>query len=194
MPETYDSGVDHYEALGVARTEGADVIRRAYLALAREFHPDFHADAPEPVRRENARRMQEVNDAWAVLGDAAARSAYDRSASRLEDPGVARRAAREPGMPVGKGWTPRAGDDGWMDDFQAWADERDDLAPDVPRSTSRRMVTILPVAMFAASVACFALGGILTARPLIALGAIAFVLSIGLFFFLPVFEMTRGRR
>ncbi|MCU1354980.1 MAG: cbpA [Acidimicrobiales bacterium] len=186
--------MDHYEALGVARGDGADVIRRAYLDLARRYHPDFHAEADESVRAGNARRMQVLNDAWAVLGDPAARSAYDRDLIRMSDPGVARRAAREPATPPGKGWTPRAGDDGWMDDFQSWADDRDDLAPDVPRSTGRRMVTVLPVGLFALSLGLVGLGIVMTARALVAVGVIAFVLSIGMFAFLPVFEMTRGRR
>jgi hypothetical protein len=188
------SSVDHYDVLGVARTDDADLIRRAYLVLARRYHPDFHSGAPEAVRRDNARRMQEVNDAWAVLGDPAARARYDRDLVHMADPGVARRAAREPGMPAGKSWTPRPGDDGWMTDFEGWANESDELAPDVPRSTSSRVVTVAPVGLFALSVASFAMGVILTARLLVAFGAIALVLSVGLFVLLPMFEMTRGRR
>lgn len=185
--------MDHYEALGVSPSDSQDVIRRAYLAAARDHHPDFHVGDSEQLRSRHARRMQELNDAWAVLGDPAARSAYDRHLVHLDDPGVARRAAREPTPPVGKGWTPRPGDDGWMDDFGAWADERDELAPDVPASTAKRAVTVLPVGLFALAVASFFLGAIIGMRELQAVGIIALVLSIGLFFFLPIWEMTRTR-
>ena len=187
--------MNHYEALGVSQGDETAVIRRAYLAAARECHPDFHGDAPAAVQARNAVKMQQLNDAWAVLGDAEARTKYDRELRRLDDPGVARREAREPGSPPpGKGWTPRLGDDGWMDDFEAWASERDELAPDVPRSAGRNLLTLLPVGLFAASVASFAMGVILSAPTLSALGAIFLVFSIALFFFLPMFEMTRNRR
>ena len=187
--------VNHYEAIGVSQGDETGVIRRAYLAAARECHPDFHLDADADVRARHARRMQQLNDAWAVLGNPSARRAYDRALAVADDPGIVRRAAREPGSPPpGKGWTPRADDDGWMDDFEAWAAERDELAPDVPRSAGRSLITLLPVALFAASVACFALGIILTSRALVAMGAVALVLSVALFFFLPIIEMTRNRR
>jgi hypothetical protein len=186
--------VDHYEVLGVTNRDEAEVIRRAYLAQARRYHPDFHADADETVRAQNARRMQALNEAWAVLGDPAARSAYDREQSLMADPGFSRRAAREPTVPPGKGWTPRPGDDRWMDDFDGWANERDDLVPEPPPSAGTRILTMLPVGLFATSVACFALGVILTARPLLALAAIAFALSIAMFVFAPMLAMTRGRR
>lgn len=189
--------MDHYQALGVSRADEVAVIRRAYLAAARRYHPDFHADADAPVRADNARRMQRLNEAWSVLGDPNARSAYDLHLDRMADPGIARRAAREAGVaapPAGKGWTPRAGDDGWMEDFDAWAAEGDELAPDVPRSTARRLTTMLPVGLFALAVACAALGVVLSVRPLVAAGAIAFALSVGLMVLLPIVEMTRGRR
>ncbi len=186
--------MNHYETLGVSPTDGTAEIRRTYLAAARRFHPDFHADAPDHERLGHARTMQALNDAWAVLGDDAARAAYDLQLRRGSDPGVARRTAREQGPPPGKGWTPRADDTAWMDDFAGWAAETDDLAPERSRSTPRRMLTLLPVAMFAASVLCVVMGGILQSRPLLAVAAVFFALSVGLFVFLPVLEMTRGRR
>jgi curved DNA-binding protein CbpA len=186
--------VNHYETLGVSPKDDTATIRRAYLAAARRSHPDFHVSAPEEERIGHARQMQAMNDAWAVLGDETARAVYDHDLRRGGDPGVARRVSREPGAPPGKGWTPRADDTGWMNDFAGWAAESDELAPDEPRSTSRRLLTLLPVGMFAASVGCVALGGILTSRLLLALAAVLFVISVGMFVFLPVLEMTRGRR
>jgi hypothetical protein len=59
---------DLYEVLQVRRGAEPEVIRAAYRALARKHHPDF-GGAPE--------RMATINEAWAVLGDAARRAAYD---------------------------------------------------------------------------------------------------------------------
>jgi hypothetical protein len=191
--------VNHYEVLGVAPESEAGEIRKAYLAAARRYHPDFHADADAVVRAGNARRMQELNRAWEVLGDAGARAAYDRSLLTADDPGVARRAAREPqaarpSVPDGTGWTPLAGDDGWMADFDAWADETDDLAPDVPRSTGRRAVTLLPMVLFAVAVVAGFVGLAVKLNELVAFAAVCVILAAGLFIMLPMYEMSRGRR
>ncbi|MEZ5184025.1 MAG: J domain-containing protein [Acidimicrobiales bacterium] len=186
--------MDHYDALGVAPEAEAGEIRRAYLQAARRHHPDFHADADPATRAANAARMQLLNQAWEVLGDPGARARYDCERLVAEDPGVARRAAREPGMPAGKGWTPRAGDDGWMQDFDAWASERDELAPDAPPSARRGLALVAPVVLFAAAGASLFLGALYSARPMIAVAAILLVLSAGLFVLLPLFEMARGRR
>jgi hypothetical protein len=56
---------------------GADEVRRAYLERAREAHPDRHIDASSAQRTTNERRMQEVNEAWRVLGNPRRRRRYD---------------------------------------------------------------------------------------------------------------------
>ena len=48
---------------------GSDDVRRAYLDRAREAHPDRHIDASGAQRADAERRMQEVNEAWRVLGN-----------------------------------------------------------------------------------------------------------------------------
>lgn len=189
--------MNHYEVLGVPTDADASAIRRAYLDAARRHHPDFHTDADAATRARNAQTMQAVNEAWAVLSDSGARRAYDRDLAVRRDPGVARRAARErrapDDLPPGKGWTPRADDDAWMADFEAWADERDDLLPE-ERSTGRGVITVLPVALFAFSVVAAFVGLALGNRGLAALGFVALVVSAGMFLLLPMFEMSRGRR
>lgn len=59
---------DLYEVLQVHHRAEADVIRAAYRALARKYHPDLGGDQ---------RRMTAINEAWAILGDARLRAAYD---------------------------------------------------------------------------------------------------------------------
>jgi curved DNA-binding protein CbpA len=66
---------DPYSVLQVDRCADAAVIRAAFRALARKYHPDFGG---------NGRRMIAVNDAWAVLGNERRRAAYD-AASRSHD-------------------------------------------------------------------------------------------------------------
>lgn len=185
--------MNHYELLGLEPGCDAAQIRRAYLDAARRHHPDFHVDADEVTRATNARQMQVLNEAWAVLGDPAARASYDRSLLPGSDPGVARRAAREPAMPEGKGWTPRAGDDGWMTDFEAWANERDDLAPDAPRSTRRNLATVAPLLLVLAGFVVGFLGLLVDVPALVAGAFICAILAAGLFVLLPMFEMSRSR-
>ena len=63
--------VDPYSMLQVVPTADADVIRAAYRALARRYHPDHSTDA------DDARRMVELNAAWELVGDPVRRAAYD---------------------------------------------------------------------------------------------------------------------
>lgn len=67
------SSPDWYSILQVTSGAEPEVIRAAYRALAQKYHPD-HASSTHA-----AKRMAELNRAWAVLGDPAARRAYDRS-------------------------------------------------------------------------------------------------------------------
>ena len=70
---------NHYEVLGVNSRARPDEVRKAYLELARELHPDRTLGASAADAERAARRMQEVNDAWRVLRDPDARAAYDRA-------------------------------------------------------------------------------------------------------------------
>jgi curved DNA-binding protein CbpA len=69
MPE----GPDAYKVLQVDPEAEDEVIQAAYRRLARKYHPDVDATA------EAAARMAAINRAWELLGEPAARAAYDRS-------------------------------------------------------------------------------------------------------------------
>jgi DnaJ-class molecular chaperone len=60
-----------YSVLGVSRTDDADVIKKAYKKLARQYHPDVNKDPGA------AERFNEVNEAWDVLQDPQKRKNYD---------------------------------------------------------------------------------------------------------------------
>ena len=64
--------LDHHEVLQVRPDASEDVIRAAYRALARRYHPDTSVDA------ESVPQMVLVNRAWEILGNAERRSLYDR--------------------------------------------------------------------------------------------------------------------
>jgi excisionase family DNA binding protein len=76
---------DLYALLGVPRTATRRQIQAAYRRLARELHPDVSQD---PGR---ARQFARVSQAWAVLGDAKRRRAYDERGlrGRFAAPGTA---------------------------------------------------------------------------------------------------------
>ncbi len=61
--------VDLYRTLQVAPDAEADVIRSAFRALARKYHPDLGGSDGQ---------MALLNEAWRVLGNARERAQYDR--------------------------------------------------------------------------------------------------------------------
>ncbi|MBI1942910.1 MAG: DnaJ domain-containing protein, partial [Betaproteobacteria bacterium] len=69
---------DYYQTLGVARAASAEEVKRAYRRLARKYHPDVSKE------KDAERRMQEVNEAWAVLSDPEKRAAYDKLGSAYQ--------------------------------------------------------------------------------------------------------------
>lgn len=62
---------DYYEILGVTPDASSEQIKRAYRKLARKYHPDINATA------EAEEKFKDVNEAYEVLKDPEARSAYD---------------------------------------------------------------------------------------------------------------------
>lgn len=62
---------DPYAILGLARDASALQVARAHRRLAKRFHPDLHPG------EEVAARMQQVNEAWALLSSASRRVEYD---------------------------------------------------------------------------------------------------------------------
>jgi curved DNA-binding protein CbpA len=99
--------MSYYEVLGVAPDASADVIKRAFHAFARKYHPDRHVDRPE-LHRKSVRIYRRGTEAYRVLGNPEARRLYDDGLSRGQvrfDPSLARRSMRPsaaPGRPEGQ--------------------------------------------------------------------------------------------
>ena len=64
---------DFYRILGVLDDAEDVVIRAAYKALAQRYHPDKWTGNKDDANR----RMQEINEAYAVLSDSEKRKQYD---------------------------------------------------------------------------------------------------------------------
>lgn len=65
-------GKDYYDILGVSRDADAKTIKRAFLKLAREYHPDVNKDDGAEAK------FKEINEAYSVLSDDQKRANYDR--------------------------------------------------------------------------------------------------------------------
>ena len=64
---------DYYAILGVERGLSIREIKRAYKESVRKWHPDLHPD--DPACRT---KIQEINEAYAVLSDPEKRASYNR--------------------------------------------------------------------------------------------------------------------
>jgi len=83
---------DPYAVLQVHRRAEPEVIRAAFRALARKYHPDFGGDSA---------RMVEITEAYAILGNSERRRTFDAQPvtpqdRRAADPPVATPAAWQP--------------------------------------------------------------------------------------------------
>lgn len=77
-----DGFQDHYALLGVAPTAEPDVIRAAYRALAKRYHPD-RTTGQLPASGEH---MAELNAAYATLSSPERRYAYDQWLRQVQAP------------------------------------------------------------------------------------------------------------
>jgi len=64
---------DLYKILGVAENADEATIKKAYRKLAKEYHPDVTNND-----KKKTERFKEINEAYAVLGDAKKRAEYER--------------------------------------------------------------------------------------------------------------------
>ncbi|RHZ35635.1 DnaJ C-terminal domain-containing protein [endosymbiont GvMRE of Glomus versiforme] len=66
----------YYDTLGVSENVSEEEIKSAYNKLTLKWHPDMH-DSPEK-KAEAEKKMQEINEAYEVLGNSKKRQHYDQ--------------------------------------------------------------------------------------------------------------------
>ena len=132
---------NHYEVLGVPRGATRVEIRRAYLSLARTYHPDHQPGDLGPAgggADEPGSRILAINEAWRVLGDARLRRTYDRELARHDPPPDAVHGSDGPPPFAAVDWA-------------RWEAEMgdDEPAPDgIAGTLVHRMLRILPFVVF----------------------------------------------
>lgn len=171
MSGDHPSG-SHYEVLGVTPTADEATLRRAYVALAREHHPDRAGG--------DAARMRALNEAWATLGDPVRRARYDRAIARGDTQSVAAHPATD------RPWSGPAHND----DLDLDLDDR----PVHGAVRLPRWLSLLPVGLFATSVVAFVVGLVLSSEAVVALALMAFVLSCLFFLAAPFVALFASRR
>jgi DnaJ domain len=156
-----------YEVLGVAEDAPTEEIRRAYVRLARRYHPDYYVGRPPDEIATAGRRMQEINNAWATLRDA------------------------RPGPSPDPGFRPFDIDEGWDDP----RDQPDiPYRPEEQPSLGDRALVVIPVALFASSCAVGSLALVLDEISLIAVSAMLFVASCVGVLLAPLRALSRASR
>jgi len=90
------ASLSHYQLLGLTPESDMDAIRRSYIALAKEYHPDlfFHTEFEDLQEAVNSIFMR-VSEAYATLHNPTARAEYDREALRLTTPSAREKAPPE---------------------------------------------------------------------------------------------------
>lgn len=63
---------EYYQILGIKNDATDAELKKAYRALAKKYHPDHHPDDLNAQKK-----IQEINDAYSVLGDPEKRKKYD---------------------------------------------------------------------------------------------------------------------
>jgi curved DNA-binding protein CbpA len=170
----------HYDVLGVDPGAPAAVIRKAYLQLARDHHPDFHSTASDAYRLANEREMQRINEAWTVLSDPDRRRAYDDRRH------VEQREERSAGPgPADYRFVPF--DDGPDIDYAA---ELDDTA--VEGTGVSRALQVMPPALLLGGAFVFVVGAIVQLAPLVAFGVIGVILGLLGFLAAPAMAIARS--
>lgn len=177
----------HYEVLGVAPTAPTEDIRRAYLRLAREHHPDRHGTGPSGRAEAAEERMRALNAAWDVLGDPGRRTDYDRTLAR-DLPGAGVPAGTSPVDLPSTDFRPRFDHD--EDDDDSWRYEPDEYDP---RTGLGRWLSVGPPLLVVAGLALLAASLVIGLRALAAAALLCLLLAAVLFLGAPMVAVFKSQ-
>lgn len=89
MSEPNKDFLDYYMILQVHHSAEPEIIKSAYKRLAQLYHPDVSKDPQSP------KKMQLINQAYAVVSDPAQRRTYHRAWLMRQKPGTSQSSAAE---------------------------------------------------------------------------------------------------
>ncbi len=104
---------DYYEILGIAKTSTAEDIKRAYRALARQYHPDVN-----PGDKAAEEKFKLLGEAYGVLSDADKRKQYEQYSQYWEKKG-----SKGWGKWTGKGVSAKDADYSAFEDFDNFVEQ-----------------------------------------------------------------------
>ena len=165
----------HYDVLGVPPSASADEVKRAYHRRAREHHPDMQVGG-------SGDPMVELNAAWAVLGDPHRRHTYDRELAR-------RMGATDPPEVEPDAFTSFV----YYADFAGFGGAFEPDPEPRPYSPADAIV-LVPVALLAVSVACFAFSTMTEAPVLLLTSVILLAVAAMSFLATPLLVLRRSVR
>jgi len=162
----------HYDVLGVSASASAEEVKRAYHRMAREHHPDVRAGG-------SGDPMVEVNAAWAVLGDPVRRESYDRELAR-------RMGVIDPRDVDAEDFTGFVNFAGFSGGF--------DPDPEPRPYTPADALVLVPAALLAVAVGCFAFSTMTEAPALLLTSVILLAVAVTSFVATPLLVLRRSVR
>jgi tetratricopeptide (TPR) repeat protein len=79
--------LSHYQLLGLTPESDPDAIKRAYIALAKDYHPDrFFRPEFEDLQEQVNTIFMRINEVYSTLHNPATREQYDRNVLRVKAP------------------------------------------------------------------------------------------------------------
>ena len=90
---------DYYDTLGVARSDDAETVKKAYRKLAMKYHPDRNQGDTAAEHK-----FKEISEAYDVLKDDQKRAAYDRFGHAAFENGGPGAGGRTGGFDFGSGF------------------------------------------------------------------------------------------